>query len=242
MTFDWVFFDAGNTLIGLNYGLVVQALERLGFSIDEASLRAKEEPARRDLDAAILARWRAGRVPRTGWVEGEVWRRYWRQVLEACGAPASRAEALVDAVLEVTRPASSWDRVDPATPGLLDELTARGHRLGVISNSNGTLTAQLGRLGLQERFEVIVDSFEVGVEKPHPDIFHLALRRAGGVRAERALHVGDVYAIDVLGAAAAGVAPVLFDPHFKAATPPRLDGIPDCPRVGSLADLLGLVG
>ena len=59
--------------------------------------------------------------------------------------------------------------------------------------------------GLRHRFR------EVGVEKPDPRIFRLALARAG-VGRPQAAYVGDLYSIDVLGARAAGLRPVLLDP------------------------------
>ena len=241
MTIDWVFFDAGNTLLGLNYQTLLSALAADGFRVEEMTLRRAEMSARRDLDRAILTRWNEGSVPRTGWVEEKVWRAFWRQVLELSGATSYDADALTTTVLRVTRPASSWDRVDSTTLPTLRELASRGYRLGIISNSNGTLRDQLDRLGMSERFEMIVDSSEVGVEKPHPEIFQRALAQAGGVEADRALYVGDVYAIDVLGAAGAGMHSILFDPlgqHDQAALPA---GAPACRTLGSLEELTALL-
>src|SRR5439155_821366 len=57
----------------------------------------------------------------------------------------------------------------------------------------------------------VVDSGEVGVEKPNPRIFELALARAG-VAAAEAAYIGDFYSIDVKGATAAGLRAVLLDP------------------------------
>lgn len=220
----------------------MRALEAQGFPISEMAIRGAEAAARRDLDLAILERWKLGArpsvgLPRTGWIEAQVWRDYWRQVLEACGAEPHRIEPLVESVLRVTRPAASWDRVESGTPALLSDLAVRGYRLGVISNSSGTLSEHLLRLGLADRFEVIVDSAHVGVEKPHPEIFHLALRMAGAADAARALYVGDVYAIDVLGAAGAGLQARLFDPSgtWDGAWLPA--GMPGCRTIGSLEDL-----
>jgi FMN phosphatase YigB (HAD superfamily) len=57
----------------------------------------------------------------------------------------------------------------------------------------------------------VVDSGLVAIEKPDPRIFELALRQAG-VNAADAFYVGDVYPIDVAGAARVGMVPVLMDP------------------------------
>lgn len=219
---------------------MVAALGQRGFAADELTLRRAETTARRSLDRAIWARWREGPVPRTGWIEATVWGRFWREVLELAGADPYRSEELAETVLAVTRPAASWTRVDSGTPPVLDRLRRAGCRLGVVSNSSGGLAGHLGALGLAGRFDFILDSHHVGVEKPHPAIFELALRRAGGVPAGDALYVGDVYAIDVLGAAGAGLHAMLFDPlgQWDAASLPR--DAPPCRAIASLAELEGI--
>ena len=58
----------------------------------------------------------------------------------------------------------------------------------------------------------VIDSAVVGVEKPDPRIFELAVRQAG-VAAHEAAYVGDLYSVDVLGARAAGLHPILLDPR-----------------------------
>ena len=112
-------------------------------------------------------------------------------------------------------------------PGALAGLRRLGLRLAVVSNSNGTLRAKLARLGLDASFDLMIDSCEVGVEKPDPGIFTLALERLG-VSAGAALHVGDFYHIDVVGARAAGVDAWLIDAGGLYADA-------DCPRFPSLA-------
>lgn len=241
MKVDWVFFDAGNTLIGLDYRLLLASLAGAGFVIDELTLRRSERAARRDLDRAILERWHGGAVPRTGWVETSVWRNFWRQVLELCGANAYESDALTSVVLGVTRPASSWTQVDAVTLPTLEWLTRRGYRLGIISNSNGSLRAHLAATGLERHFEVILDSAILGVEKPHPGIFREALVRAGGIDAGRALYVGDVYAIDVLGAAGVGMHALLFDPLDQWEKTLLPAGAPECRTLRSLSELTTLL-
>ena len=73
----------------------------------------------------------------------------------------------------------------------------------------------------------------VGVAKPDPRIFELALELAG-TTADRAVHVGDAYQYDVRGARAAGVHPVLVDPFGLRADV-------DCDRIEQLADLADLL-
>jgi putative hydrolase of the HAD superfamily len=81
----------------------------------------------------------------------------------------------------------------------------------VVSNSDGRAAAALAAAGLLDAFEFVIDSGEVGVEKPDPRIFQIALDRLG-VSPAAALYVGDLYEVDVVGARAAGLDVVLLDP------------------------------
>jgi putative hydrolase of the HAD superfamily len=122
-----------------------------------------------------------------------------------------------------------WSKVYDDTVPLLESLRRRGYYLGVISNSIGTMEQQLVRVGLAPHFETILDSAIVGVEKPHPEIFQIALSRAG-VAAAEAVFVGDTYPTDIGGARLAGLTGVLID---------RVRAYPsaDCPRIETLSAL-----
>jgi len=113
---------------------------------------------------------------------------------------------------------------------VLDALRARGLRLVVVSNANGTLLAHMERLGLTGRFDYILDSQDEGVEKPDPRFFEIALARSRA-RKETTIHVGDLYYVDVIGARHAGLRGVLLDEA-------NLRPDADCPRVQSLAALV----
>ena len=107
-------------------------------------------------------------------------------------------------------------------PGSLDglrALAATGVALAIVSNSDGTLEERLGTRGSARSDEgagvpmtIVIDSDAVGVAKPDPAIFHIALE-ATGVAPERVLHIGDIVGADVAGALAAGVRPLHLDPY-----------------------------
>ena len=86
------------------------------------------------------------------------------------------------------------------------------------------------RLGLTSTVDAVFDSCEEGVEKPDPRFFKVALERVGG-RADTTVHVGDLFHVDVVGARAAGIEPVLLD---VADLYPQAD----CTRVRSLLELV----
>jgi HAD superfamily hydrolase (TIGR01509 family) len=98
--------------------------------------------------------------------------------------------------------------VDPAARPALEALSDRGYTLAVVSNTmrtpGTTLRKLLDRYGLLGLFKHTTFSDEVGVRKPAPEIFALALR-AVGADARTAVHVGDDLVLDVEGARAAGM-------------------------------------
>ncbi|WP_159886332.1 HAD-IA family hydrolase [Paenibacillus puerhi] len=86
----------------------------------------------------------------------------------------------------------------------LAELQNRGYRLGIISNFAPTLKAILEHKGILHYFEPVLVSTEVGLEKPDPAIFRLALE-LGGLAAEDVLYVGDHDRNDIWAPAQAGI-------------------------------------
>jgi putative hydrolase of the HAD superfamily len=109
------------------------------------------------------------------------------------------------------QPLGLWTAPEPDAIPALTLARKAGQRTGVISNSNGTIKRILASLDLLSRVDLVLDSGEEGVEKPHPAIFERALARAG-VSPDEAAYIGDLYSIDVLGARRAGLVGVLLDP------------------------------
>jgi putative hydrolase of the HAD superfamily len=93
---------------------------------------------------------------------------------------------------------------------MLDEWRRMGLKIGVISNWSARLPGLLQRLGIAERVDFVLCSAIERVEKPDPQMFERALARAG-VRADEALHAGDDFEKDVLGAQHVGLRAVLVD-------------------------------
>jgi putative hydrolase of the HAD superfamily len=81
---------------------------------------------------------------------------------------------------------------------------ADGVRIGVVSDWGSNLRGILADLELDAYLDFVLPSGAVGVAKPNPAFFRLALEEAG-VEPEDALMVGDSYRADVRGAWAAGM-------------------------------------
>jgi len=140
-------------------------------------------------------------------------RPYLTGFLEAAGLSADLVEAFDAAI----RPAG-WQTTIRSALEALPALAATGVRLAIVSNSDGTVQERLFRAGVAQvgpgpgiALQALIDSGVVGIEKPDPRIFELALT-ACGVRAEAAVHVGDSRRTDVAGAMAAGIRPLHMDP------------------------------
>jgi putative hydrolase of the HAD superfamily len=71
------------------------------------------------------------------------------------------------------------------------ELRARGTRTALISNCSHSTRPIVDRLRLDEEFDEILLSFEVGIHKPDAGIYREALRRLGDVAPERSVFVDD---------------------------------------------------
>jgi putative hydrolase of the HAD superfamily len=112
----------------------------------------------------------------------------------------------------------------------LDSLKEQGLTLGLISNVDRDISATYDELGLGNWLGVTVTSQDVGFNKPHPEIFQAALKKAG-VKPAEAIYVGDQYEIDVIGANGVGMRGILIDRHDF------FGDITDALRIRSLAEV-----
>ena len=136
------------------------------------------------------------------------WRRLLERFCELLGAPPPTPFAAAE-LFERFAGADAWE-IYPEVEGVLAELRLQGLTLGLISNWDDRLPRLLASLGLSCRFDVVVYSQEVGVEKPHQRIFTAALERLD-TPATRVLHVGDRARQDVEGGRAVGMHALLLD-------------------------------
>ncbi len=117
----------------------------------------------------------------------------------------------------------------------LSSIRDAGLTLGLISNSDTNITPLCQDLGIAGYFSFILSSCDVGWEKPHAPIFQLALDKAGS-RPDQAVHVGDQYHADVVGARDIGITPFLLD-RFGLMT-----DLNDCHRIQGFDELLAYLG
>ncbi len=227
-----IFLDAGNTLLFPQLDALIQDLEKAGFRVRAEQFHQAERAGKRKLDEVLWPQIREGRVPRAS--NGVYWEKYLDALLKQISAPEKTVPAAIEVVMERFRDIHTWSKVLPETVPVLASLKSAGFFLAVISNSDGSVEGELRRAGLRDYLEFVIDSSIVGVEKPHPEIFEIALERAG-MMPQEALYVGDTYATDIGGAQLAGLRGILLD---------RVGAYPDatCPRITSLSELSAMVG
>ena len=94
----------------------------------------------------------------------------------------------------------------------LQHLRDTGFKLAIISNWDTPLDPLTERLGIAHYFDIIVASHDARVRsaKPDPHIFNYTLA-AVGVSAAEAIHIGDTYEADIIGAKNVGIRPILID-------------------------------
>ena len=226
MALQHVFLDAGGVLLFPNWKLISEALGRHGVPVSPSALAAADPIARKQIDDGDTIAMTDD--ARRGWL-------LFNLILTAARVPLSDATA--DALQELHayhRERNLWELVPEGVVPALTALRGRGLRLTVVSNANGTLCEHMDRIGLTRYVDGVLDSCDWGVEKPDPRLFQIALERSGA-EAATTVHVGDLYQVDVVGARAAGIRGVLLDEH-------GLYGAVDCPKVRSLAELVGRIG
>ena len=197
--------DLGNTLVGMDATLVAEALAVEGVACTPEAFRRAEAAARPALSAWIASA--AADEPTTVV--------YVREMLGHLGVGVPARSVLAPRLVTHMRRLPTvrlGSAVLPGVPEALARLRTMGLRIVVVSNSDGTAEAGMVACGLRPLVDAVVDSAIFGAEKPDPRIFQHALGLTG-LPAQTVAHVGDLYAIDVVGARGVGIHPVLLDPY-----------------------------
>lgn len=221
--FDAIWLDAGGVLVLPDPTVLAPLLAYYGGSTDV-------DRHRRAHYAAMAVKSAQG-ADELDWVE------YDRAYVTSVGVPDEDVPDAAEA-LGHTRTALLWRWPIPETLEALAALRAAGVPLGVVSNATGQIESVLRRSGVCQvgpgdavDVRCVVDSTIVGVAKPDPGIFDHAAVHFPDVPRERIAYVGDSVTMDIGGATAAGLHPILLDPY---------DDHPGAPfeRIRWLGDLL----
>ena len=221
--FDAVWFDAGGVLVLPDPTVIGPLLEPYGGAPDV-------DRHRRAHYAAMAVKSRSGD-------DEHDWDAYDEAYVRSVGVTDGTVD-LAARLLNACRVADLWRWPIPESVAAIHKLHALGVPLAVVSNAAGQIAGTLERARICQvgdgpcvPVRCIIDSHVVGVAKPDPAIFDHAAEHFAEFDRTRMLYVGDSVTMDIRGAAAARLRPVLLDPyddHRDAAFE----------RIRSIADLL----
>lgn len=206
-----VFFDVGNTLL-YPYPSVAEVCRQVLEDAGHARELSAIDEIMPLVDQYYEDRYREDDSFWTDEAQtSAVWVGMYGLLCRALGIEDDEAERLAMRVYNEFGESRRWRAFDDVAPALA-RLKARGLGLGIISNWDSRLVRLVNGLGLGEYLDVVISSADVGLHKPNPRIFDLACGHIG-VTPTEAVHVGDHYYADVLGAEAVGMTAVLIDRH-----------------------------
>lgn len=221
-----VFFDLGGTLVRVE--------RTVGDAYVGVAARHGVRASAVDVERNFRHAWRRSverSVQRGHVCSDEILREEWMVIVrESFGdaLPLEKAELVFDDLYGHFAAGRAWVVADGAMESLRS-LRRRGVKLAILSNWDSRIEQTLLDLGLAELFDELIVSHAVGYEKPHPEIFHSALRTTGA-RAERCLHVGDSLEADIRPARALGMRTLWVNPEAESEA--RAKGVG--PRVADL--------
>lgn len=214
MTLRAVFFDFGGTLGYLDpiidepWKAWSEVARHLGLAIPDSQIQRVNEEADRRFNGQIYDYH--GRTH-------EFWRMRDTWVIERLGVTARRKEFFE--TLQAIFGDPSRVQLYPETRAALEETRTFGCRMGVISNFTDSLPTLLHHHGLDAFFDSVTYSQAVGARKPDPRVFLHALELAG-CEPEEAVHVGDSWEGDYLGAGRAGMTALWLNREKRPAPSP----------------------
>jgi len=208
MAIKTVLFDAGNTLLTPaipESQVLSDVAASFGISIDAAVIE-KHVPAMYEYYEWLFAQ------DNSVWADekraADIWMSLYYHILGLLGV-CEHVPQIARKGYEIYLKPSSWTLFDDVMPTLL-ALKSRNIPVGIVSNWDCSLEGIIEGLGLRHGFEVVLSSAAVGLYKPQPEIFELALSELG-VNKEESMYVGDHIDADVGGSLNAGMTAVLID-------------------------------
>lgn len=210
MTFQALLLDAGGTLLAENPSretLYAQAAARHGVTVEPAGMRQCMQRAHGSLPLVLEGHYRYS-MP---WFEAFIADIFARQL----GLERARLPRICEDLFATFADAKSF-RLLPGAAALLEAASARGLKLGLVSNWSPALSMVLDGLGVLGRFDSVLISSVERLEKPDRLLFERALDRLN-VPAAQTLHVGNEPVQDVQGANDCGIRALLYDPEVRHA-------------------------
>lgn len=160
----------------------------------------------------------------------EFWVQYLKRKLLAAGLPAFQAADLAPVLQPILQERHQPVKMvpDDVRP-TLKKLRGQGYTMGLVTNRSTPVDQELEEYGFIPYFDFYFTAGEINAWKPDREIFEHAIFLAESCP-EETTYIGDNYYTDVIGARAAGLHPILYDPRstFPGA---------DCQVITRISDL-----
>ena len=223
------FFDFGDTLASTDPPFIFRiamAMRKAGFDITDRELEAEYVKADYRL---FLKHKEAGRIsPREH-------REWFFPLLYESLAPAADIDSFRARVRrEMNEIGFSRSPVAGAAD-LLDFLKGKGYLIAVISNNDGYTEEKCEEVGIRQYLDQVFDSTKLDMVKPDRRIFEFAAEKMG-ISSSDAVHIGDMYGTDIMGALNAGSDVIWFNGRKME----KFDDA-DVKEVSKLSEIIGLV-
>lgn len=217
--YDWILFDADETLFEFD---AYRGLQQMFVRYD-VDFSKNDFIEYQSLNKPLWDQYQQGAITATQLQHQRF--QAWAQRLSQ--SPVQLNSDFLAAMAEICQPLHG-------VTNLLNALRGRV-KLGIITNGFTELQqVRLERTGFLEHFDLLVISEQVGVAKPHPDIFEHALAAMGSPARDRVLMVGDNPDSDIVGGHLAGLhtcwlnadnkpTPNYINPHYQVASMAELE-------------------
>ncbi len=206
-----IFFDAVGTLFGVRYSVG----EAYRLIASEFGVEAEAEVLNQAFFQSFLAApsmaFPGANIQEIPQLEFEWWKAIAVQTFQAVGLYENFTDfsLFFQQLYDHFSTEKPWFVYPDVVPALQNYYN-QGIELGVLSNFDSRLYPVLEALNLDQFFTTITISTEVGVAKPSPEIFQIALNKHQ-CSPEDAWHIGDSFKADYEGAKAVGIRGILVN-------------------------------
>lgn len=166
----------------------------------------------------------AKKYPNYGKENRLIWQDWWRMLIRNImqsidpKITVEETQYVADILIDYYQTDAAWLKLDKANE-LIDSIrkeSAEQPTIGIISNFDNRLKIILENTKLPN-FDFILASYDIGVAKPNPQIFHYAQKLTAKnlkfVQRNEALHIGNTPTLDYMAARAAGWHGILITNH-----------------------------
>ena len=195
--YEWILFDADETLFHFD---AFAGLRHM-FANYNIEFSAKDYQHYQNINKGLWDQYQNHEINASQVKQQRF--QYWADKLDTC--PHELNQAFLDSMALICK---TIDGADALLENLYDKA-----KLGIITNGFSALQeVRLEKTGLKKYFDLVVVSEEVGVAKPHPDIFNHAISNMGNPLRKNVLMVGDNLHSDIIGGNQAGFDTCWFNP------------------------------